>query len=49
MSEDEQKILDKRYEDFMSALRKKDSVLYFELKNNEKEIPCQTTKPKKAR
>ena len=49
MSEDEQKVLDKRYEDFMSALRKKDSVLYFELKNNEKEIPCQTTKQKKVR
>ena len=37
MSEDEQKILDKRYEDFMSALKKKDSVLYYELKS--KEIP----------
>jgi len=49
MSEDEQKILDKRYEDFMSLLKKKDSVLYYELKSNEKEIPCQTTKQKKVR
>lgn len=49
MSKDEQDKLDKIYEDFMSSLKKKDSVLYYQLKNNEKEIPCQITKQKKVR
>jgi len=42
MSEDEQKILDKRYEDFMSEIKKKNSVLYFELRS--KEIPIKESK-----
>ena len=37
MTSEEQKALDKKYEDFMSALKKEDSVLYYELKS--KEIP----------
>jgi hypothetical protein len=35
MSKDEQDKLDKIYEDFMSSLKKKDSVLYYQLRNNE--------------
>ena len=34
----EQKLLDKRYEDFMSSLKKKDSVLYYSLRAKEKPV-----------
>lgn len=38
MTSIEQKLLDKRYEDFMTSLKKKDSVLYYSLRDKEKPV-----------
>ncbi len=48
-STQQQKVLDDRYEEILKIIKRMDRSLYFELKRNEKEIPCQTTKPKKVR
>ena len=49
MASNDQAALDKKYEDFMSSLKKKDSVLYYQLRSKERDISCQTTKLKKAK
>jgi len=38
MTPKDQEALDKRYEDFMSSLKKKDSVLYYSLRAKEKPV-----------
>ena len=38
MTPKDQEVLDKRYENFMSSLKKKDSVLYYTLRGREKQI-----------
>lgn len=49
MTPKHQAALDKKYEDFMSSLKKKDSVLYYQLRSKERDISCQTTKLKKVK
>jgi hypothetical protein len=38
MTSNDQVVLDKKYEDFMSSLKEKDSVLYYQLRSKEKPV-----------
>jgi hypothetical protein len=38
MTPKDQELLDRKYEDFMSSLKEKDSVLYYSLRDKEKPV-----------